>query len=447
MRHKWTWEEIALLIDLYDIMSMPELAVRFGVTQEAIKSQIGNLELKRHCTGIDYVRFPGSAKPCEVLLIAALYPVMPAYKLVKYLPGRDVRFVTRTVFKNQVQRDETQTAKVNKKNRGRFKKGQRSWNEGTHYTAGGRSAETRFSPGQTPANALPAFTTVQRADKKGKPFMMIKVPGQGMKFLNRWTWEQAKGPIPQGMMVCHIDGNPLNCDISNLALRTRAENAKLTGTNNRNNDYRSAKLRLIAVEKRIANAKPLIGDFELQTALKAWIEEHEAQIEQDIQRKKAAVKAARKSKIKRVKAAPDKVKPPKVVDKIAKEEAKAKQDAAKALRLAEREAALAKRDAEKQAAKAAREAERQKRIAAEAQEKLERDKENKVRKEIRRNQERQKAQRLIQDGQRKVDTTTGKQAAETWLRFEIDRKTIKFVKPSNKEAFMAKHPTARQLFN
>lgn len=451
MRKRWKPEEIALLCDLYDIMTMPELAVRFGVTQEAIKSQIGDLQLKRQCKGIDYVRFPGSAKPCEVLLISELYPKMPAYKLVKFLPGRDVRFVTRTVFKHQVHRDDEQSAKVNKKNRGRFKKGQRSWNEGTHYKAGGRSAETRFVPGQAPPNVLPPFTTIQRADKKGKAFMMIKVPGIGMVFLNRWTWEQAHGQIPPQMLVCHLDGNPLNCDITNLVLRTRAENAKLTGTNNRNNEYRSKKLSLIAVTKRIENARALPGDSDLYYALRRWVEDHEAERAAEVERKKAQVAAARKAKIKKVKAAPGKVKPPKVVDQLATDQAKAEKEAAKARRIEEREAAKAKREAEKEAAKAAknsdRDAARRKREAEEAVEKQQRDIENEVRKQVRRNQERTKARRIIEDGVRKIDTSMGRTAAASWLRFEIDKKTIKMVKPANVEAFKAKHPTAKQLFD
>jgi hypothetical protein len=448
MRKRWKPEDIALLCDLYDIMTMPELAVRFGVTHEAIKSQIGDLQLKRQCKGIDYVRFPGSAKPCEVLLISELYPKMPAYKLVKFLPGRDVRFVTRTVFKHQVHRDDEQSAKVNKKNRGRFKKGQKSWNEGTHYKAGGRSAETRFVPGQAPPNVLPPFTTIQRADKKGKAFMMIKVPGIGMVFLNRWTWEQAHGQIPPPkMLVCHLDGNPLNCDITNLVLRTRAENARLTGTNNRNNEYRSKKLSLIAVTKRIENAKALPGDSDLYYALRRWVEDHEANRAIEVEKKKAKVTSTRKAKIKQVKAAPEKVKPPKIVKVVAETKVKADKSASKAEADQRRlEARAAKESAAAERKLAAEKAKRQ-RVAEDADEQARKAIETDIRKQVKRNQERTKARRIIEDGVRKIDTSMGRTAAASWLRFEIDKKTIKMVKPANVEAFKAKHPNAKQLFN
>ena len=32
------------------------------------------------------------------------------------------------------------------------------------------------------------------------------------------VWEAANGPIPEGYFIDHIDGNPLNDDLSNLAL-------------------------------------------------------------------------------------------------------------------------------------------------------------------------------------------------------------------------------------
>jgi len=35
--------------------------------------------------------------------------------------------------------------------------------------------------------------------------------------LHRFVWESNNGPIPSGNIIHHIDGNPLNNDISNLA--------------------------------------------------------------------------------------------------------------------------------------------------------------------------------------------------------------------------------------
>ena len=43
-------------------------------------------------------------------------------------------------------------------------------------------------------------------------------------FAHRWTWEQANGPIPRGMVVMHICDNPPCVELSHLRLGTHAEN-------------------------------------------------------------------------------------------------------------------------------------------------------------------------------------------------------------------------------
>jgi hypothetical protein len=47
------------------------------------------------------------------------------------------------------------------------------------------------------------------------------------KSANRWTWEQAHGPIPPGHEIHHIDRDPLNNDLSNLQLISAAEHDDL----------------------------------------------------------------------------------------------------------------------------------------------------------------------------------------------------------------------------
>ncbi|MGN0098302.1 MAG: HNH endonuclease signature motif containing protein [Candidatus Methanomethylophilaceae archaeon] len=48
----------------------------------------------------------------------------------------------------------------------------------------------------------------------------------GEKFLHRYIWVKYNGPIPEGYLIHHIDGNPLNNDISNLACVSPTEHAQ-----------------------------------------------------------------------------------------------------------------------------------------------------------------------------------------------------------------------------
>jgi hypothetical protein len=54
--------------------------------------------------------------------------------------------------------------------------------------------------------------------------------------LHRAVWEENNGPIPPGMIVSFRDNDRLNCDIDNLMLITKGENAALTRFGYRSSD-------------------------------------------------------------------------------------------------------------------------------------------------------------------------------------------------------------------
>jgi HNH endonuclease len=43
---------------------------------------------------------------------------------------------------------------------------------------------------------------------------------------HRWLWEQANGPIPEGLILHHRDGNKVNNDLSNLELMSRGKHTR-----------------------------------------------------------------------------------------------------------------------------------------------------------------------------------------------------------------------------
>lgn len=118
-----------------------------------------------------------------------------------------------------------------------FKPGQTSWNKGTHYKAGGRSAETRFKKGAMSGAAQHNY----------KPIGTLRINADGhlerkttddpnLMPTRRWTpvyrlvWEAANGPIPKGHMVVFKPGQrtAVEADITTDRLEciTKAENAR-----------------------------------------------------------------------------------------------------------------------------------------------------------------------------------------------------------------------------
>jgi hypothetical protein len=94
----------------------------------------------------------------------------------------------------------------------RFQPGLQPWNKGTHYVAGGRSAETRFKKGRKPEesrNYLPIGSLRVCADgyleRKVTDDPKI-VPARRWVAVHRQVWEAAHGPIPDRHVVVYKPG-------------------------------------------------------------------------------------------------------------------------------------------------------------------------------------------------------------------------------------------------
>lgn len=98
-----------------------------------------------------------------------------------------------------------------------------------------RVRSTQFKKGHKPDNQYPLGTiAVTTGGYKIRKRSMTGTLWERWEFLHRAVWEEHNGPVPEGMCVSFRDSDRMNCDIENLMLITKAENAALTG-----NGYRS----------------------------------------------------------------------------------------------------------------------------------------------------------------------------------------------------------------
>lgn len=113
----------------------------------------------------------------------------------------------------------------------RFRAGEKPWITGRRFP--GRTNSGVFKKGHEPTNRVPVGTVVTRSEYKWIKVKEGKIP-DGWQPYHRYLWEQAYGPVPEGMVVTFKDGNTMNCCIENLMLISKSENGvinlKLGGT-------------------------------------------------------------------------------------------------------------------------------------------------------------------------------------------------------------------------
>ena len=96
------------------------------------------------------------------------------------------------------------------------------FHKGEHH-----SPATEFKPGHICHNTVQVGDITTRLDDRGKQLLWIKTQATGNPFkdwkpYHRYVWEQHNGPIPKGMCIAFLDGDTMNCDISNLICVTRS---------------------------------------------------------------------------------------------------------------------------------------------------------------------------------------------------------------------------------
>lgn len=114
-----------------------------------------------------------------------------------------------------------------------FKPGHQTWNKGTRFVAGGRSAETRFKPGQKPHTWNPIGH--ERVSDEG--YLQRKMTDTGCTSrdyvaVHRLVWQEAGREIPKGYVLTFRDGDKRNFALDNLELVHRSELMKRNSLHN-----------------------------------------------------------------------------------------------------------------------------------------------------------------------------------------------------------------------
>lgn len=106
-----------------------------------------------------------------------------------------------------------------------YKKGCVSANKGKKMSAEIREKvkHTFFQKGIIPHNTKKDGEIALRRNKKKKTYYWIRISPDNWELLHRVLWEKENGPIPKGFNIVFVDGNQMNCEVSNLKLISNAK--------------------------------------------------------------------------------------------------------------------------------------------------------------------------------------------------------------------------------
>lgn len=89
-----------------------------------------------------------------------------------------------------------------------------------------RCQATMFKKGNQPHNTKHDLAISKRWDKTKKPYLFIRIALAKWIPLQRYVWEQYRGPLQPKTKVRFIDGNTLNCNIENLEVVSNADHLR-----------------------------------------------------------------------------------------------------------------------------------------------------------------------------------------------------------------------------
>lgn len=135
----------------------------------------------------------------QIRLIKELYPISDTFSLMKIL-GLTYEQVNHKAYKLGLKKLPHVMKQIKRE-------------------ASEKSAGT-YKKGKAPANTKPVGS-IARA-QKGYKAIKVAEPNVWV-MLHRKIWEDANGPVPDGMVISYIDGNKENCVLENLELIGKKE--------------------------------------------------------------------------------------------------------------------------------------------------------------------------------------------------------------------------------
>ncbi len=114
--------------------------------------------------------------------------------------------------------------KENKVTSGQFQAGSKPWNKGIKGLH--LSPETEFRKGRKSEKFMPFGSVTIRTDKAGKPRAWVKQKA-GWFPRAQAVYVAAKGKIPDGCVLHHIDEDTLNDRLENLTPMSRADHMRV----------------------------------------------------------------------------------------------------------------------------------------------------------------------------------------------------------------------------
>jgi hypothetical protein len=171
--------------------------------------------------------------PADVKALRALYPITPTKALAKRFRRRTIA-VHAKAWNLGLRKTPAYLAAASVEcgrrlaiagAATRFPPGHVPWTKSTHFCAGGRSAETRFKPGNVSKRWDPEAYVIGALRINADGDLDIKVANglRAWRSMVRFTWETERGPIPPGTAVRTINGDRHDTRIENLRLATKRE--------------------------------------------------------------------------------------------------------------------------------------------------------------------------------------------------------------------------------